>query len=64
MQKIKIKPLSHRAENRIREHGSVMELVKRGFFKGDVAVLVKSLKTDWMGWFTVYEAEFKMIYEI
>ena len=59
---VKIIPLCKRARNRVQEHGEVMELVKRGTFAGDKAVLVRSLRcvshgTGWWGWFTENEAK-------
>jgi len=49
-----------RTKNRIREHGPKFEFqrVDRPVCaKGESCVLVKSVKTDWLGWIPVKEVE-------
>jgi len=61
---VKIKPISTRAKNRVREHGSVMQVEDaKSTFNGKPALLLKSIKEgdDWLGWLTHEEAEFKLV---
>ena len=63
MEKIKIVPTSRRAKDRVRQHGDEMELVKKGKFRGQLAIFVRSLgptwsgNQHWQGWFTDDEIE-------
>jgi len=60
---IEIIPKTKRAKDRVAQHGSKMELVKKGKFRNQRAILVKSLKRTsfnnqhWHGWFTEDEIE-------
>jgi hypothetical protein len=59
--KIIIKPKSKRAKERVKQHGSEMELVRHDNFRGEQAVLVQSVdrtcgNKHWHGWFRTSEA--------
>ena len=64
MNKVKVIPRSKRADERVKQHGNIMELIQ---VKGD-RFLVKSLERTmkgndyWMGWFELeVDARFKAL---
>jgi hypothetical protein len=65
MKKIKVIPRSKRAEERVKQHGNVMELMQ---VKGDrflVKSIGKTMKGDdhWIGWFQLEsDARYKEIF--
>lgn len=71
---VKVVPKSKRAENRVREHGEVMELLMtdnphmgKGSFLvrslNDTFTLVKT-KGKWVGWFTQHDASYELTNEL
>lgn len=60
--KVKIKPLTKRAKDRVQQHGEIMRFVRRGA----TGVLVESLNNTWrgekwLGWFSAEEAQIEEI---
>jgi hypothetical protein len=64
---IQILPKSKRAKERVKQHGSIFELIKEDVFQGENGVYVKSQNvtasdsTFWHGWFRKSEADFVKI---
>ena len=66
--KIKLFPKTHKAKNRINEHGDIMELLHKNPY--DKTILVKSLnhtfngltgKEHWMGWFHEDDVNYEVL---
>jgi len=56
---VQINPIKKRAKERIKTYGNEMELLREDYFRGEKAILVKSIKESWIGWFTLSEVSFK-----
>lgn len=56
MSTIELRGINQRGKNRIREHGPVFNLARRGHFKGRAAVLVECQRCPWWGWLDDAEA--------
>jgi hypothetical protein len=68
--RIRVIPKSKRAKERTRQHGTVMDVVKLGVFRGLPAVLCRSVfrtfkhgsnMTHWEGWFREDEAAWVVV---
>jgi len=61
--KIKLKGLTKRGIERIKQHGEIMKCLKNGEHKGQNAIFVESLNgtsyggRKWCGWFTNEEVQ-------